>query len=474
MKRWLAVRARIWWLVMALAVLLGSALHARPAAAHPLGNFTISRYARVEPGAEHIRVVYAIDMAEIPAYQEGADVETSAYLDRRLPELARGLQLTVGGARLPLVVESGLVTVSEGQGGLPVLRIDAVFTAALPDRVRAGEVQALLRDTNYEGRRGWQEIVVRGTSGAAVRERSVPARDVSDTLRSYPADRLERPLTVREARFSFVPGVADPDAGAGVAAPAPVTPAPRAAGRGPLGGFARAAAARELTPVVALVTLLAAVAWGALHALGPGHGKTIVAAYLTGTRGTAWHALILGLTVTATHTAGVYLLGVITLSASRFIVPEDLYPVLSLCSGLLVVAMGLSLLWARWRGRTRAHDHHHDHPHPHEHPHAHRHSLLPVVWLGVIGGMIPCPTAIVVLLTSISLGRVGYGMVLVAAFSAGLAAVLTGIGLLLVYARHRLARVHVPGRVARAVPLASAAVVVAVGVMLTLNAGGAG
>jgi ABC-type nickel/cobalt efflux system permease component RcnA len=442
---------------------------------------------------------------------------------------------------------------ADGQGGLSVLRIDAVFTATLPSGTR-GMLSAIFRDTNHDNRLGWKEIVVRGTASAAVRERSVPGQDVSASLRSYPDDLLQTPLEVREARFAFEPGVPDPEAGSAVTSTAAraAERTNRAVSPGVLSRFAESAARKDLTLPVVIFSLAAAVFWGALHALGPGHGKTVVAAYLVGSRGTAKHALFLGLTVTATHTAGVYLLGIITLTASHFIVPERLYPILSLASGLLVVAMGVSLLWGRLTSAFRRHahahahthaqvgspepaltgtsigggsswptqdhgdghthphdDHDHDHDHrhmyghdhdpghdhDHDHRHGHHHHGLgkhshggwehshaipgadgtPVTWrsllmLGIYGGLIPCPTAIVVLLTSIALNRVAFGMLLVVAFSAGLALVLTGIGIALVYAGKAMERVRVPGLVTHLMPVASAAAVLIAGLLLTLRA----
>ena len=523
--------------LLLLAGVAAAAARPRAVAAHPLGNFTVNRYARVEPGADAIRVVYALDMAEIPTYQEmGAldrdhsgsvsDAERAAYLEQKLPELARNLKLTVNGTLLPFRVDSGALDLSEGQGGLQVLRIEAAFTAELPAGLRGGVPAAHIRDINYDNRIGWKEIVVRGTAGAAVRDSSVPAEDVSDALRAYPDRALQSPPAVREARFRFEPGVADPSSAGGGARSAAGRAAERttrAVRPGILSRFADSAAARDLTPPVVFFLLAAAVFWGALHALGPGHGKTVVAAYLVGSRGTARHALLLGLTVTATHTAGVYLLGFVTLSASHVIVPERLYPVLSLASGLLVVGMGIGLLVSRlraaglwpfttearrregvqgeigdWRLETdarhaqspsRAHPaHHHGHGHGHDHgrtydhDHGHSHAIpgldgTPVTWrslvtLGVYGGLIPCPTAIVVLLTSISLNRVALGLLLVVAFSAGLAAVLMGIGLALVYAGRALSRLKVSGRVARLVPVGSAAAVLVAGFLITLRAAG--
>src|SRR3989442_981514 len=243
----------------------------------------------------------------------------------------------------------------------------------------------------------------------------------------------------------------------------------------------------RLTPGLVLVGLLVAVVLGAVHALSPGHGKTVVGAYLVGSRGTARHAAFLGLTVTITHTAGVFALGLATLVASSYVVPEKIFPVLSLISGALVVGIGLSLLIRRvraarpfkTRGQTggdhgHAHSHEHqdkddshnhyyhshaepEHRHDHADDHAHdsslvhshggrAHSHLPpgadgsrVSWrsllaLGISGGILPCPSALVVLLAAISRQRVGYGLLLVIAFSLGLAGMLTAVGIAFIYA----------------------------------------
>ncbi len=168
-----------------------------------------------------------------------------------------------------------------------------------------------------------------------------------------------------------------------------------------------------------LLSLLIAAFWGAAHALSPGHGKAMVAAYLVGSRGTARHALLLGLTVTVTHTAGVFALGLVTLGLSELIVPEQLYPWLNLVSALLVVGVGVSVLRARLR-RRHAHHHHHHHG---------DRSLRDLFAVGISGGLLPCPTALVVLLAAISLHRVGYGLVLIVAFSLGLAGAMTAVGL---------------------------------------------
>jgi len=237
------------------------------------------------------------------------------------------------------------------------------------------------------------------------------------------------------------------------------------------------------------VALLVAVVLGAFHALEPGHGKTVVAAYLVGSRGTVRHALILGLVVTASHTAGVYLLGGVTFYASQHVVPERLYPWLSLGSGLTIAVLGAALFLRRYAGAEATHGHHHgdhphhhphghshDHPHDHGHPHDHDHphepvSLRALVALGVSGGIIPCPAALVVLLSALSMHRVGFGLVLIVAFSVGLAAVLVAIGILMVYAGRLMSRVREDGPwIRRWLPLTSSAVMTLLGIGIAVQA----
>src|SRR5207248_2875293 len=193
-------------------------------------------------------------------------------------------------------------------------------------------------------------------------------------------------------------------------------------------GFASLVGRRHLSFAVLLGSLALAIFWGAAHALSPGHGKTIVTAYLVGSKGTPWHAALLGLITTATHTAGVFALGGVTLLLSQWIVPDRLYPWLDLAAGAMVVVVGLAVLLGRAR-HARAHSHGHDHHHEHR-------SLLAV---GISGGLLPCPSALVVLLAAISLHRVAFGMLLVVAFSLGLAVAITGVGLVAVLAKSAFA-----------------------------------
>ena len=131
-------------------------------------------------------------------------------------------------------------------------------------------------------------------------------------------------------------------------------------------GFTRLISRGHLTLGIILLSLLVAAFWGAVHALTPGHGKALVAGYLVGTRGRPRDAVLLGATVTITHTAGVFALGLVTLLLSQFVVPDRLYPWLTLASGLLVVCVGFSVFLQRlrsggWHRHTHGHNHGHDH-----------------------------------------------------------------------------------------------------------------
>ncbi len=424
---------------LALALLLLTLALPATAAAHPLGNFTVNRYAEAVVSGDRLYVRYALDLAEIPTVQEGARVRAQGFA----AELGRRLDVRVDGARVPLRPLASEVHTRPGAGGLQTLRFDAVYDAGPAGRRLA------LRDRSFEGRLGWREVVVRAERGARIVRSDVPARSVSDALRSYST---RDPLDVRAATAAVVPGDA-----AGVP--------PALAARPDPPGRAEALVAGDLSAGVIAVSLLLALFWGAAHALSPGHGKAIVAGYLVGARGTARHALLLGGIVTATHTVGVFALGLVTLALSSVLLPEQLYPWLNLVAALLVVGVGVGVVRSRVahaRAHARGHHHHHDHDHG-----LSGRSLLGV---GISGGIVPCPTALVVLLGAISLHRVGFGLVLIVAFSIGLAASIAGIGLIAVAARGALSRVGFDGRLVRTLPAVSAVLVLALGLAMTARA----
>jgi nickel/cobalt transporter (NicO) family protein len=337
-----------------------------------------------------------------------------------------------------------------GAGGLPTLRFEAVFRAHPPAQGTA----LVFHDTNFADRIGWKEVVVRADHGASIQSSSVPSTSESEELRAYPKNLLKSPLDVTSVHASVGLG-----SGPGVAPLLEDGAVQQRTG----GGFESLIARGELGAGVILVSLLIAAFWGAAHALTPGHGKAIVAGYLVGSRGKPRHAVLLGGIVTVTHTAGVFALGLVTLLLSQFVVPERLYPWLTVASGLLVVAVGGSVFWSRWRHR-RADGHGHDHHH------AHSHDTRGLLGIGVAAGLLPCPSALVVLLSAISLHKVGFGLALIVAFSLGLAATITSIGLLAVFARRAFGRLALDGPFVSALPVVSALVILAVGIGITVNA----
>ena len=326
------------------------------ASAHPLGNFTVNRFSDVEVSGNRVYVLYVLDMAEIPTFQaRQSGVDPAVYARR----IAGNAHLTVDGRPATLTPVRHVIAFPKGQGGLHTMRLEVVLRGPKLARLVADR----LSRRNYGDRIGWKEVVVR--------ERAAP-RDVvvrsgateSDALRAYPKDLLHSPLDVTSATATVAPG-----AGEG---PAPATTggtALQAPDRVADSGFSSLVARGKLSAGVVLLSLLLAAFWGAAHALTPGHGKALVAGYLVGTKGTPRHAVLLGATVTITHTAGVFGLGLVTLALSHFIVPETLYPWLTLVSGLLVVGVGAAVLRSRLRsgslGPRPSHgpggDHHHDH-----------------------------------------------------------------------------------------------------------------
>ncbi|MEN3342212.1 MAG: nickel/cobalt transporter (NicO) family protein [Actinomycetota bacterium] len=421
------------------------------AGAHPLGNFTVNRFARVEVSGQRLYVRYVLDMAEIPTYQARQQgVDARAYALR----LARGLHVSLDGRRVSLVPATHALAFPRGVGGLHTLRLETILRGP----VVSGTEHLAVHDTNYAGRIGWKEIVV----GAS-------AHSVSDELHAYPKSLLQSPLDVTAASAAVAP-THDPvpqlTRGRELQAPDRVADS----------GFTRLIARGRLSLLAILASLAVALFWGAAHALSPGHGKTIVTAYLIGRRGTARDAATLGAIVTVTHTVGVFALGLVTLLLSQWIVPDRLYPWLNLVAGLSVVLIGVAVLrgrardWLHERAHRRqgvaAHHHHHHHAHAPE-PGTGLRGLLAV---GISGGILPCPSALVVLLAAISLHRVAFGLVLIVAFSVGLALSITGIGLAAVLAKKAFARRSFDGLLVRALPAASAAVILAAGVAMTLRA----
>jgi ABC-type nickel/cobalt efflux system permease component RcnA len=460
---------------LSVAAFAATTVLAPPASAHPLGNFTVNRYGGIVVGPGRVELTYVVDMAEIPTFLALPDIDTDGdgaatplelqgWADAAAPGLADGISLSVDGRDVALRVEQTSASLLPGQGGLQILSLRALFsghTGATRGRIDYA-------DGNFADRIGWKEVTARPGEGVALTGSTVPEATISGELRSYPADLLASPPDVTEASLSFRPGTGvAPSGGAQVERSVP--PAP------PDGAFA-ALVARDLSLPAVLVGLMLAFGFGAVHALGPGHGKTIMAAYLVGTGARVRQALAVGIAVTLMHTASVIGLGLAALYASRLFPSDRVYPWLALVASLVVLALGATLLVTRMRARREgaAARHGHVHPHPHPHPdpagtHQGALSRRGLAALAISGGLLPSPTALVVLLGAISLHRLGYGLALIGAFSLGLAAALMTVGILALRARSMVSR-HVGGRVAGWLPMASAAAIMAAGMVLVVRA----
>lgn len=510
------------------------------ALAHPMGNFSISHYTRFTADKETLRIRYLLDFAEI-ATVENMDKnsdgrvsveEREGFLNANAAKLRDGLALSVNGTPVHLEIVQQQITPRPGAAGLETMLLTFEMTAPLPADAKDGAYQVQYRDGNFADRTGWKEIVTPANPSVVFTGSTASATDMSRELTAYPTNPTAVAPQQSEAVFTLTFGNT-PVSGL------PPKEAPATAGVGssqtPKDAFTQAIATRQLTPGIVLLSLGIAFLFGAFHALSPGHGKTMVAAYLVGQRGTAKHAVFLGAVVTITHTIAVFALGLVTLLASRYVVPEKLYPVLSALSGMAIVLIGASLFRQRLAGlrhslahsHGQAHDHshaphfhedghdhaeaflaHHEHEPPHGHaheyehehshdpvpPHTHEHehdpgwhhhgdghyhshhppeelpiSLKTLLVLGITGGAMPCPSALVVMLSAIALHRVAFGLVLISAFSLGLATVLTGIGLLVVHARGLIERMPSSGRVMTGLPVLSAAAVTIIGLVLVVR-----
>jgi ABC-type nickel/cobalt efflux system permease component RcnA len=530
------------YLVVAMVLALLTLPHT--AIAHPMGNFSVNHYTKIVTGTHYIEVDYIIDMAEIPTFQEIqqnriltriGDPSLTPYLQRQSERLKNGLILVIDGAQLTLETVSRQVLFPPGAGGLPTMKLGFIYQARLSRSVSNAPQTLHYEDRNFPDRAGWKEIVALSQPGSALVNSYVPSSDRSLELTNYPTDMLHSPPQSLSADVTFK---AAPLTSGTVNEQHSSIAKGWLAMAGAVPTYLRLAANRQGTPRSAFTDLIAsnrvdlaflpmaaliAAVLGGFHALEPGHGKTLVAAYLVGSHGTARHAVLLGAVVTTSHTVSVYALGIITLYASQWILPEQLYPWLGIGSGLLVAGLGFTLFIRRYlatqfkapavhkHGDGKLHSHepnyehsfggvhrhtwwggHERHSHPHEEPHTdrsdhddghpHRHgvveindetrtiSLKSLLALGITGGIVPCPAALVVLLGALAFHRVAFGLFLIVAFSAGLAAVLIGFGLAMVYAGRFMSRFGAGGPLTeRWLPLASSAVITVVGVALTLQ-----
>ncbi|MFN2483710.1 MAG: nickel/cobalt transporter [Candidatus Limnocylindria bacterium] len=487
-----------------LAVVTAVAAPSR-ASAHPLGNFTVNRAVAVEVG-HGVTIAYVVDMAEIPAFDTiqridaDADGETEpgeldAYATAACAQAGSGLEIRVDGHRAELR-PSGAPRVSfpPGAGGLETLRLECRFTLVADDLADANH-ELSIADTVDDGHIGWREISAAPADGGTIAASSVPETSLSDYLRRYPDNMLQSPIDVRTGMLTFraASGASMPAAPEDEGTSGPLTPRQTAAD--PLASLVNA----DLSPLVAAGAIALSLGLGALHAASPGHGKTLVAAYLVGARGDARAAVAIGLTVALTHTAGVFVLGLLTLLASEFILPERAIAWLTLASGAIVLVLGGTLVGRQLLALRRSRETEHDHGHTHRHAHGHaddaedehvhfdaeesasrppgRLSSRNAIALGFAGGLVPSSSALIVLLVAITTDRLVFGSLLIVAFGLGMAIVLGGLGLIIAFGRRFLADAS-PGwldrpvlrTVGSALPLVAGVSIVATGVFVTVTA----
>ncbi|WP_406388067.1 nickel transporter [Streptomyces sp. NBC_00887] len=526
-------------------------LPARAAQAHPLGNFTVNQYDGLVVVPGQLSVDHVEDLAEIPASQERIRIDTdrddrlapdelSAWARARCDAAAEGARFTVGGrdaggTGVSVSVRSAKAQVRAGQAGLQTLRVTCGMAAPLQDGAR---LRLSYRPADVATGVGWREITARGDrmtiSGAGV-----PDTSRSRRLTAYPDDLLSSPPDSRSATFTVRPGGSALRAGTEDEANA--SPAlgvlPRGTDRWTQ-ALTGLVARHELTVGFAALALVVSLLLGAMHALAPGHGKTMMAAAAAaGGRGSLRDMLALGASVTLTHTLGVFALGALITAGSA--AAPTVVSWLGIASGALVAVAGVLLLRRGWRLRHRTHgpghhgsrasghehapahergedtgtphgeervpalatvrraehsgetadrsptpagtgqthgdDHHHGHDHSHPHSHSHSHvppapGLRGVILLGLAGGLVPSPSAVVVLIGAAALGQAWFGFLLVLSYGGGLALTLAGAGFLVVRLRETTARrlvqrprSRVLARAHRLAPLATASVVLILG-----------
>ncbi|MEU9364525.1 sulfite exporter TauE/SafE family protein [Streptomyces avermitilis] len=545
-----------------------------PASAHPLGNFTVNRYDGLVAAPGQLRVDHVEDLAEIPATQAKPEIKKLGMTDwarQRCETAAHDSKLTVGGREVTLSAGTSHARVRPGQAGLNTLRVECRLTAPLP---KGDSVTLGFHSAGAASGPGWREITARGDR-MTLTASDVPKKSVSRELTSYPKELLSSPADTAAASMRVRPG------GPALVEEQRDAPAasvlPRGADR-----WTRAldglVARHDLTAGFAALALLIAVGLGAMHALAPGHGKTLMAATAAarGGRATLRDVLPLAASVTVTHTLGVVALGLLVTAGSA--AAPSVIAWLGIASGVLVTTAGLTLVRRAWRNRAPAHghdhghghdhshshshshgdhvhhdhadhgehaherplvlahahgeahahdtphthphdqnqnqnhshdhndshkhdhDHTHEHGHTHDHDHGHKHPHSPTlehthggfththevaptlrgtILLGFAGGLVPSPSAVVVLVGAAALGKAWFGLLLVVAYGVGLALTLTAAGFAVVKLGSGMTRVlnrrpHWTGGpmaalVRRTVPLGSAFVVVALGAGLVLK-----
>jgi nickel/cobalt transporter (NicO) family protein len=484
-----------------LAVLLGLlasiVLWPSAASAHPLGTFTVSRYSGIVVVRGELRIGYVVHLAEVPTLQLFPEIDTdrdeqasaaelSAWAEAEGPRVVGKLTLEVDGRPVAIQIRATRAQLLlNSDDGFSTLRFEGDFVAPL-----FGQGSFSYVDANGNGESGWHEITAVGRQGVRLSDSTAPMKSVSDALHVYPPDLLTNQPNLTSMTASFT------GAGAASATPPPPSESPfPSVAPGPVGrpggtdsGALASLLQNEGFPLLFLAVLIA-IALGAWHALLPGHGKTLTAAYMVGSQGNVRQAVAVGSAIAVMHTASVLGLGLLVLTLEHTFRPERLYPWLGLASGMVALGLGAYLLisrlsvWAslrreteersrrRPRGRSRhganARGHRHD-DHVHDVPERHPLSPRSLLALALAGGILPAPSALLVMLGAINTHRAVYGVALVLAFSAGLAVALIVVALGALRARDAVAT-RLSSRLGRLVPVLSASAIVGVGIFLTIR-----
>jgi nickel/cobalt transporter (NicO) family protein len=457
-----------WTKIAAIASFSLGLTLARPATAHPAGFTSVNRYVGLQCNADgSIRIAYLLDFAEMPSYSELDDLdadhdgtltphEQRAYLERRLPPLVGAWTVLVNGSRATLRVSGSDVAIGQGERGMSTVRIAAEIVAepVPPMASDVADVHVDVTDPAFADRPGWREMAGDDSAPCALvggnRERSLDAL-------AYGSG--SSPPRVDRAEFTF----------RRTGAPRPLSPTagvehtvlvdPR------LASLSAAMKKASGSWTFSAIALALAAFLGAGHALGPGHGKALAAAYLVGRRARISQAVAFGATVTAAHTVVVFLFGLLAVTVERTVGSHRALRGLELASALMVLLLGLTQLSKRWREASSQ-----GHSHSHVPPAPSRDSPYSIVALGASAGLVPCPSGLALLFAAIALHRYAFGLVLVAAFSGGIAAALVTLGVLVILARRVIDRVPVGAAALQWLPVVSSACVTFLGVLLCASA----
>ena len=500
-----------------------------------MGNFSVNHYARIQVEPDGAKILFVLDLAEIPTFELmqkwGCDRRRAQRRNSRRRQLTeardwmRQIHVTAGGKSVTPRFEAYRLCNCGWRRKLAGTADQHPFEGGRS----AGQTRVFGRhvsgpDRRMERSRGGRARRSRDPVDHCRTERHQPGADgvsagcddcSSAGSESY-GELGAEPVAVTEKIEPPPLQVASygSRSATDVSRLLPPWPSPTSMGQVKRNDFlSRALKGGEIGWALGLTCLAVAFWFGALHALEPGHGKTMVAAYLVGARGTMKHAVFLGGMVTFTHTISVFCWVLVTLFLSQYIMPDKLSKVLGIISGLTIVYLGGMLLYRRTIGAGHGHHHHHHHhdefadddhglafavPHSHDHHHdhshhhhghshgglththdGHTHSHLPegdvtfksLMVLGASGGLVPCPSALVLLLSAISIGRTGFGMLLLLAFSLGFALVLMAMGLLVVYAKNLFPerKSDKPNLFFQYMPIVSAAIIFVIGIVLTGN-----